>query len=215
MELLIFDFDGVFVEWTEEYRRWYSGALEQVIKRERGRKGLKILDRCREKFNGKGELALFILDIPFKKFAQVLVKIPREFFSPQPDLVKRLRKVSAYKVIYTGSPSEMVKRILPWLGFSLRDFDLILGWKEPELFPVKWACSPLLFETILSKFSLLPQKALAIGDNWITDLQPARAIGIKTAGIGKCGGAPEIEFKNLEEFLKFIGGKKEWKGPLM
>lgn len=206
---MIFDFDGVLIKWTEEYRKWYSGTLEKVIKKERGRKGLKILKDCRQRFNGKGELALFLLNIPFRKWAQLLIEIPSHLISPQLDLVRKVKEIPAHKVIYTGSPLKMVNRILLQIGFSLRDFNWIIGWKEPELFPLKWTCSPLIFEMIREKFFVAPSKAWAIGDDWTTDLAPAQAVGMKTAGIGECGGIPDRKFPNLEEFLKYLGEEKK------
>jgi len=215
IKLLIFDFDGVLVEWSKEYRKWYSSTLERVVERERGKKGLEIVEYCRKAFNGKGELALFLLDIPFRKWAQLLIKIPRDIISSQPEIVSRVKKIPAYKVIYTGSPTKMVERVLPWLGFSLGDFHWILGWRKPELFPLKWTSSPLVFEAILSKFSVAPKEAWVVGDDWTTDLQPAKAIGLRTVGIGKCEGKPDFKFKNVKKFLEFIGGEREWKEFLM
>lgn len=207
MELIIFDFDGVFVEWTKEWRNFYSGTLEKTVREERGKNGIETLKRCRKNFEGKGEIALFLLRIPFKKWAEKLNEVPLDLIEPNPRLVEKLRRLKSKKVIYSGSPRAMILKVLQKIGFSSKDFDLIIGWQEPEIFPIKWTCSPLMFEMICKIFSVSPQRAWAVGDDFDSDLKPAQEIGMKTVGIGNCKG--ELNFKNLEDFLEFMGGEEE------
>ena len=210
VKLTVFDLDGTIVHEPEFYRTVYSGTLTELVKERRGESGLEILRQCRENYNGKGELALLALNIPFREWAQRLIHAPLDLISPRPTLVEQIRKLSARKVIYTGSPTEMAERVLGRLGFAPQDFDDIVGWKESELLPVKWTCSSLVFETILKKFSVVPSQAWAVGDDWEADLLPAHSLGMKTARIRKQGGSPSAWFPTVEEFLAQIeGGENE------
>lgn len=200
-KLIIFDFDGTILSNPDFYRDVYSKSLEKIIAKKRGKKGLEVLSNCRKNFNGKGELALFVLNIPFADWAEILINAPLEMISPVPELVSQMKKSNTIKVIYTGSPVKMVYRVLEKLGFSIKDFDLIVGWSEPELFPVKWSSSPLMFEKIMAQFKCDPGQTWAVGDEWDTDLMPAKSIGIKTVQIRKQNGKSDLYFDSLQEFL--------------
>lgn len=201
--LIVFDLDGTISVNSEFYRRVYSGTLEILIAERRGAAGLAVLQDCRKNYDDKGELALFALNIPFQDWAERLTNATMELLTPQPRICKLIRTLTATKVIYTGSPVQMAMRILQRLGFCpAEDFDLVLGWREPELFPVKWACSPLVFEGILKKFSVSSVEAWAVGDVWDTDLLPAQSIGMRTAMIRRQGGRPDIRVPSIEAFLE-------------
>lgn len=200
-KLIIFDFDGTISSSPNFYKDVYSKSLEKLISNKRGKRGLEVLSDCRKNFNGKGELALFALNIPFADWAEMLVNAPLEMISPVPELVNQIKKLNAVKVIYTGSPIKMVHRVLEKLGFSIKDFDLIVGWSEPELFPVKWSSSPLMFEKIMAQFKCNPDQTLVVGDEWNTDLMPAKALGIKTVQVRKQSGKSDLYFDTLQKFL--------------
>jgi len=203
-KLVVFDLDGTISVNSEFYRKVYSGTLESLIMERRGKEGLAMLKYCRENYDGKGELALFALNIPFRDWAQLLVNAPMELLMPQPRLCELIHALVTVKVVYTGSPIDMAARVLQRLGFSpTEDFDLILGWQEPELFPCKWTCSPLVFDGILKRFSVSPAEAWAVGDVWDTDLLPAQTVGMRTAMVRKQqGGHPDIWVPSVEEFLE-------------
>ena len=200
-KLIIFDFDGTILSNPDFYRDVYSKSLEKIISKKRGKNGLEVLSNCRKNFGGKGELALFALNIPFADWAEMLIDAPLETISPAPELVSQMKKLNAIKIIYTGSPIKMVHRVLEKIGFSIRDFDLIMGWSEPEYFPVKWSSSPLIFEKIMAQFKCKPDQTWAVGDDWDTDLMPAKAIGIKTVQIKKQSGKTDLYFDSVQEFL--------------
>lgn len=203
-KLVVFDLDGTIVVWSEGYREFYSGTLNQVVERERGELGLKVLQHCRENFDGKGELSLFILNIPFRKWAKELIDVPLNLISAQPMLVNQIRELDTKKVIYTGSPERMVSKVLTKIGFSEEDFDLVISWREPELFPVKWSCSPIMFEYVLERFQISSRETWSVGDDWEMDLRPAQIIGMKTAKVGKADGNPTLWVSSVQEFLSHI-----------
>lgn len=204
-KLVVFDLDGTIAVNSEFYRTIYSGTLNKLVADRRGEDGLTMLRHCRNKYDGLGELALLALNIPFWEWAQLLVNAPLESLVPQPQLCGQIRDLQMIKVIYTGSPVGMAMKILERIGLSpAQDFDLIIGWKEPELFPTKWTCSPLVFEKILQKFSVSPDEAWAVGDTWITDLLPAQALGMRTALVRKNGGVPDARFSSVEMFIASI-----------
>lgn len=202
-KLIIFDFDGTLVENSEFYKKVYSGTLEELILKERGKYGMVVLQSCRKDFDGKGELALFALNIPFKSWADMLMDVNLEMITPDREFVESINKLKVKKVIYSGSPAKLIYRILEKIGFSEKDFDLIIGWQEPENLPVKWTGSLLIFEKIIKEMGFNKEDVLAVGDNWGTDLAPANAIGIKTALIGKNkNGDPDFHFNSVSEFTK-------------
>lgn len=201
--LIVFDFDGTIVADPIFYRTTYSGTLNHLIAEKRGEQGTDMLRYCREHYDGRGELALFALNIAFREWAQLLINASLESLMPQPQICSQIRDFRGIKVIYTGSPVEMALRILERVGFSPNeDFDLIVGWREPEFFPTKWTCSPFVFEEILRRFSVSPSAAWAVGDVWDTDLLPAQAIGMKTALVGNSVvGVPDAVFPTIEMFM--------------
>lgn len=203
-KLIVLDLDGTIVVEPAFYRTVYSGTLNQVIEREKGKKGLEILQFCRENFNGKGELSLFMLNIPFKEWSKELINSSIDLINPKPRIVAQIRELKMKKIIYTGSPEEMALRILKKVGFLEGDFDCIFGWREPEFFPVKWSYSSIIFKYILKKYQVKPKEAWSVGDDWETDLRPAQIIGMKTAKIGKSSGNPTVQASSIEEFLDYL-----------
>lgn len=203
-KLIIFDLDGTICVNPEFYKKIYSGTLNKVVEQQRGQEGLDMLQYCRETYDGKGELALFALNIPFVRWAEFLIEANLSAINPRPDLVEAFKRIKARKVIYTGSPTKMAHRIISKLGFSVEDFDIIFGWREPELFPLKWTCSSVVFDMILRGFLLAPKEALSVGDNWETDLLPAKSIGVPTVKIGKVDHNSDMCFADINKFLKSI-----------
>lgn len=204
-KLIIFDFDETLVENSEFYKKVYSGTLEELILKERGKYGMEVLQNCRKNFDGKGELALFALNIPFKVWANMLINVNLEMITPDREFVDNINKLKAKKIIYSGSPVKLIHRILEKIGFSEKDFDLIIGWQEPESFPVKWTGSPLIFEKIIKEVGFNREDVLAVGDSWKNDLAPAKTLGIKTALIGKGENSnPDFCFNSVFEFIKYF-----------
>lgn len=209
-KLIVFDLDGTIVANPLFYRGIYSGTLNHLVVERQGEQGMEMLRHCRQHFSGKGELALFALDIPFREWAEMLVNASLESLTPQPQLCKKIRDFRGIKVIYTGSPIEMALKILERIGFSPNeDFNLIVGWKEPEFFPTKWTCSSFVFEEILRRFSVSPSEAWAVGDVWDTDLLPAQTIGMKTALVGNSVGMPDAVFSTIEMFMDTMIGSAD------
>lgn len=207
---MIFDLDGTICENPEFYSCVYSKSLEKIVKQRRGEIGLSRLKECRENYQGKGEIALFNLGIPFSEWAEYLIGVDVDMIIPQKDLCKKLRGLKSKKIIYTGSPIELAIRILKRMGFDpYQDFDLIIGWCEPELFPLKWTCSSLIFQNILNNFSIGYPEAWAVGDNWETDLLPAKNIGMKTVEISKRDGNPDFYFTYINQFLDYVSERSD------
>jgi len=197
-ELMIFDMDGTLIINPSFYIKTYSGTLEQTILEERGQIGLDVLKYCREEREGKGELALEMLDIPFSKWAERLNLAPIDNIAPNPELVAKLRAIPSKKVLFTGSPKILAYRLLAQVGFDPeKDFELIIGWEEPEISPRKWECSSMIFREICDRMGIIPQNTWSIGDNWESDLDPAQKIGAKTFQINKSTGNPDYRFATV------------------
>lgn len=222
-KLVVFDLDGTLVDAPEFYRTVYSGTLNALIEEQRGREGLEVLRACRENYDGKGELALLALSIPFAAWAEKLHNASLELIPLYRGhvIAQRIHELDAKKVIYTGSPEGLAPKILLRFGFRDHVFDEIIGWKPWELFPLKWTSSTLVFEHVLRKFECNPREAWAIGDDVYTDLLPAHLLGMHTIGVqkpmtgvgvtqwryrreSKC---PEMWFPRMEECLNYLEEK--------
>lgn len=201
-KLIVFDMDGTIIDQPEFYRAVYTDTLNQIVQEERGQKGLQTLAWCRQNLEGKGELALMALGIPFRLWAEKLMSSCVDLIVPRPDIVTALQSIQSKKVLFTGSPLGMVERLLTKFGLnSKNDFDLVIGWKEPELFPLKWNCSTYIFETLATLADCRPENIWSVGDNWESDLEPAQRIGMKTIQICKNTGTPDARFSTILDLV--------------
>jgi len=207
-KLMILDLDGTITTEMNFYKEVYSGTLNSLVESERGEEGLRILAQCRRDYGGRGELALFALGIPFKKWARLLIDAPLHRLKKNYEMVNGLREVDAKKVVYTGSPREMAVRILEHIGFSESDFELIVGWEEPEFFPLKWSCSPVIFSKIIQEMGGNFEEIWSVGDTWETDLEPAKIAGARTIMVRKVNGSPDAFYPRLLDFVWSLEG--EW-----
>lgn len=201
-KLIVFDMDGTLIDEPEFYHAVYSGTLNQVVEETKGPEGLQTLAWCRQNLEGKGELALIALGIPFRLWAEKLIDAPVDAVTPRPDVVAAIRSIQSKKILFTGSPLAMADRLLTKFGFNPRnDFDLIVGWKEPELYPLKWNCSSYVFETLTALADSEPENVWSVGDNWETDLAPAQRVGLKTIQIRKNTGSPDARYKTIIDLV--------------
>jgi FMN phosphatase YigB (HAD superfamily) len=201
-KLAVFDMDGTLVQEPKYYRGVYSGSLEQTAFEIAGQRGLDEINFCRTNFEGKGELALARLGIPFSEWGKRLVAAPVDLITPQPTIVEKFRTLEMAKVLFTGSPLAMAMKILDRVGFDpLKDFDLLIGWQEPETEPAKWAQSRRIFQDIIQQMKVDPIDAWSIGDNWETDLAPAQALGLTTVQIERTTGQPDYRYPNISAFI--------------
>lgn len=205
-KLIIFDLDGTLSDNPDFEEDVYSRSLDKIVAEKRGNYGTEVLNQCRKTFEGKGELSLFALNIPFAGWAKIINESSVDLVRPDHELVEQIKKIDAQKVIYTGSPTIIAGRIIEKIGFSVNDFDLILGYSEPEIFPVKWTSSPVVLEKIINQFGCDPDEAWMVGNEWTIDSMPAKSIGMKTAQIKTKIGDPDFYFDTIKEFLKFFAG---------
>ncbi len=216
-KLIILDLDGTLIQNPLFYKTVYSQSLNDLVKELRGEKGLEVLAYCRKNLQGRGELALPTLNIPYSKWADRLERLSLDLIEKNPYLVQKIKSLPARKVIYTGSPLKLAKKLLLKTGFDLTDFSEIIGWKRPEEFPLKWTCSPFIYASILTRFSIMPQSALVIGDSYSTDIFPAEQVGIPTQNITErifriAGGNTTLltnDFQRKNEIVKRSLGKVE------
>ena len=201
-KLTIWDMDGTLVQEPSFYRGVYSTSLEQTAREIVGQKGVDEINFCRANFEGKGELALGRLGIPFSEWGKRLVAAPVDLITPKSQVVEKFRSLETPKVLFTGSPLEMAMKILDRVGFDpLCDFEMLVGWQEPEDEPSKWYQSKRIFQEILQKMNVNPQDAWSIGDNWETDLAPAQALGLITVQIERTTGQPDYRYPNISAFI--------------
>lgn len=61
------------------------------------------------------------------------------------------------------------------------------------------------YETILSRAQLKPEEVVVVGDSWEKDLEPAKALGIKTILVNeKVSGAPTHWISNIKEITEIL-----------
>lgn len=207
--LIVFDLDGTIIDERKFYQQVYSGSLDQLIEDLHGDRGTSKLCHFREKFNGKGELALSDLGIPFSVWAERLYEVSLSLITPKPEVVAAVRKIKCIKVIYTGSPYRLALRMLNKFGFHTADFDRIIGWQSPEEVPSKWGISTDVFQRILEDYDCQPNEAWSVGDNWEADLKPAHELGMKVAQIGKKNGNPAMLFPDILSFIEHISPQQK------
>ncbi len=198
---IIFDLDGTIVDEPEFYSSVYSQSLIDFVREREGEKGVETLLN-RVKIDGKGELTLESMGIPYSAWAERLINAPLDLILPQPDIVSLFQNISAKKVIYTGSPLTLAYRLLDRIGFNpKRDFDLIIGWNESETFPLKWTNSSFVFESIAALLNCEPEKLWSVGDDWKADLAPAAKLGMTTVQIRKTDGQSNAQFPAIRDLL--------------
>ncbi|MDP3997780.1 MAG: HAD family hydrolase [bacterium] len=202
--LFVFDLDGTLNRNPEFYTTVYSRTLEQLIKEFSGDEGMTMLAYFRQACQGRGELALSALNIPFSAWAKRLCAAPLELIVPQPDIVAATRSLSGKKVVYTGSPTYMAHAMLAKLGYLSSDFDDVIGWREPETCPVKWTCTSRVFLECLRRYKISPTNAYSIGDNWNTDLLPAKSLGMRTIIIGSDCADADLCFSDVLSFVEHV-----------
>lgn len=202
---MIFDMDGTLIINPGFYKGVYSTTLNDTVFEACGESGLATLAYYRNNFEGKGELTLGALGIPFSKWAEKLSQAPIGEVQPDPELVAKLRAFKGKKALFTGSPKALAYRLLTQVGFDPEsDFDLIVGWEEPELSPLKWNCSPFIFRSICQRLGLEAEDIWAIGDNWESDLAPAERIGAASIQVNKSTGSPRFRFSTVTEMFNAI-----------
>ncbi|MEK7129953.1 MAG: HAD family hydrolase [Patescibacteria group bacterium] len=200
-QAIIFDLDGTLAVSSRFYDEIYAETLVDLVRETKGEEAVEIL-LARDRLDGKGELTLLSMGIPYRLWAERLIAAPLDLITPQPDIVSAVRSIWVKKLLYTGSPEAFAYRLLERIGFDPRkDFELILGWKEPEIFPLKWSNSPFVFASITALLRCDPQSVWSVGDNWETDLEPAKRIGITTIQIRKATGAPDFRFPDVPSLI--------------
>ena len=180
IDLIIFDLDGTLIQNDNFYRNVYSQSLTDLVKEKRGEKGLTVLSYYRKNFQGRGELSLPALSIPYSFWAERLIKQSIDLIQKNRQLVTLIQSFRCKKIIYTGSPLVMAKKILKKTGFKKNDFNEVIGWEKPEEFPLKWTCSSFVFSSLARKYNVSVENTLVIGDNLRTDIYPARQINMES-----------------------------------
>jgi FMN phosphatase YigB (HAD superfamily) len=203
--MYIFDLDGTLNVNSQFYFKYYTQTLIEVIKKHKGDLGLEILNRTAKENEGKGGKALIKLDIGFIEWANYINQADLNELVPNPILVDLINKLDGKKVLYTGSPECISKKILLKLGFKLDDFAIIFGWNESQKWPIKWEGSELIYQKFLDLENCSPHHTWSIGDSWNLDLEPAKKIGIKVCGIRKkMSQQTDLWFEKAEYFCQSI-----------
>lgn len=202
--LIISDLDGTLVVSDRFYSGSYSRSLTEFVREKRGDEGLSVLAATRARYGGRGELALFALDLDPSGWAKRLSDLDVGVIDPAPRLVDAVRSSGIPTVVYTGSPVRLAGNVLTRLGFDpASDFADIVAWDTTERFPVKWTTSALTFEAIARKWGAKPETTWAIGDSWATDLAPAQSIGMRTAAVeGERTDAATAVFRDATSFFE-------------
>ncbi|HEX6923425.1 MAG TPA: HAD family hydrolase [Bacillales bacterium] len=101
-------------------------------------------------------------------------------------------------VLVTNSGEKDAQRLLQELGLDDAFTQKVCSAEKP-------AHTTEVFESLMARFNAVPEKTVAVGDNFINEIAPALSLGMKAVHIQPYGGAEAKEnllpVKSLEEVL--------------
>ncbi len=175
---LFFDFDGTLVRSAPYYKN-FSQTLERSAEEYFGEKGLAILNRYRERFNGAGEMTIrYYRGLGRIWYKKILSIDTSKYFKKDEQLLNFLQRLSEYDLyIYSNSPEKQILKVLKSKCIKPSIFKAIIGWKVSELMP-----KPNIenLKGLMSKYDVDTKNCIFIGDSRELDLHPADSMGIKT-----------------------------------
>lgn len=106
-----------------------------------------------------------------------------------------------HHVILSNASRASTERKLKALGIPLKFFSEIFATYElPVIKP-----DPQVFQHVIKQTNFAPHQHLMVGDEPNTDILPAKAVGMRTARIGKPFEAADISFENVYGVGRLFG----------
>ena len=226
VDVVVFDIDNTLVRPHDpDFYLQYSQAVDRSVARVLDvslEKGREVANFYREHLGG-GERALFDGNIHtyFPEFppgvpdyALLYEEMCTIDPSGQFDLhertaifLKALRAKGKKIVALTDSPEDLSRRILSEAGLNPDVyFDLYLAYR-PEHGPQKKLQPKEVFGGIANYFDVDPEKILAVGDTFLTDIKPAQDLGMKTCLISEnqVGEHSGVQVRSIGELIQDKG----------
>jgi FMN phosphatase YigB (HAD superfamily) len=200
--LLIFDLDGTLYPVSQELDQVYPAAAINLLVRKSGREPQELQteflhkkEELRMIINGKPTSTLTLLyyyDVSFEEFEnEVNERMEVEaYLRPDPRAISTIELIAAsYRIfLYTTNNGKVTDRILNQIGMghifppekrlTFSDVGKMSLPKHKKLRFIK--PHPEGFQSILARFGIAPKNTLMIGDSEISDLIPARKLGLQT-----------------------------------
>jgi FMN phosphatase YigB (HAD superfamily) len=200
-DLIIFDLDGTLYPANKDMDMGYPGAAIQLLARKTGRDLAEVeqefLNRKEDLhslINGKPTSTLTLLyyyDVSFDEFENEVDQVLNidHYIQPDPKCVRVVQRIhTEYPLfLYTTNNAKVSRRILKRLGldtlfpeerrFTYTDagkLDLPRREKLEYIKPGKKG-----FKHILNKQNAEPERTLMIGDSEVSDILPARKLGLQ------------------------------------
>lgn len=201
-DLIIFDMDGTLYERCPEIDMVFPTVSIKLAAKSTGKSEeemqfefIRKKDELARLINGKptSTLTLFYYyDVEYKEFEEEINKLLNieYILKPEPKVIQTIEKVNQrYSLfLYTTNNGVLSDRILKTLKldqifpisrrFSLGSVEKLDMPREKKLEYIKPGLRG--FEFILNRFGVIPEKALMVGDSEVSDIIPAKKLGIRT-----------------------------------
>jgi FMN phosphatase YigB (HAD superfamily) len=120
----------------------------------------------------------------------------KKYLGEDKELKSNLNKLNGIKVICSNSCEKHVKGVLKCLNV-LESFDEICCTD-------KFSSKLEIYNYYLKKYNLPVNRIYLVGNDYLTDIKPARSIGLNTIYINK-----NSKIKNIEDAIKILRNEEE------
>jgi HAD superfamily hydrolase (TIGR01549 family) len=96
-----------------------------------------------------------------------------------------VRLVLATNPVY---PREAILQRLDWAGLQEQDFELITSYENMHATKP----DPAYYREILERTRVSPENTWMVGNDWVNDIEPARAVGITTFYVASATASDEV-----------------------
>jgi FMN phosphatase YigB (HAD superfamily) len=155
----------------------------------------------------KGQLSVYLENkygiSKYEYFCNCYDLNPKEFITRNANIKNLFKELKDNAFILTGSPKIWARRTLDYLGVSDYIGDNILTGENKIVKP-----NPNAFLEATKILNCCPKETLSIGDQEHTDIIPAKAIGSRTAIIGKSNLA-DYQLENIDEMVSLVRSLNE------
>ncbi|MEM0440988.1 MAG: HAD family hydrolase [Candidatus Caldarchaeum sp.] len=206
MKAVFFDVDGTLYR-SREYEEYLLSEIVAVISefletsRSESYRRLADVKKAVKTVSKSVEL----LGIDRKKFYDRLAErvSPNLYIFPKSDvagLLQNLRKKNFFVGLHTNSGRRLAEKVLKSLGIQSDCYDVIVTSDDAEPKP-----HPEGFLLLLRHAGCNPSRALYVGDRCEVELEPAKKLGMNTAGIyvSNCVYADYV-LNSLQDLLNII-----------
>lgn len=210
-QLIILDLDGTLYNFDNSdsinftSSRFYSELKKRVytflsrklrISEDTSR---EIYESVRTEFNGEVSLGFeskFGID-RFEFFRETWNLDPSQFIQ-KTNRLPLIRSLNGTTAFLTSAPRVWASEVLKYLNLESYQDKLFTG--EPNLRKP----NPLVFRQICNSFGFSPLEAISVGDQLVTDIIPAKSIGMKTILVRGNSAEADYCINSVDELPKLL-----------